>query len=478
MNDTAGKSREKTPWGMRTHLALTYLAVIWITLLVVTVSVSHFQVQSSLQAKKTHLYAQAHLMARTIEARGGPGIASVSTTGGVPSGGRVLVIDHLGRVAEDSAMDPAMNRRDLTKLTEVSQAMAGVQVANTYHLPNKSFVLYLAVPAPWEEGTGAIFISQSLQDIKLGRNNLMKVVFVGGGLASFAALGLAWFLTRLVAGPISELAGIAKRMSSGRLDLRVKPRGPEETKALANSFNSMAEGIEKVLKTQEEFLLAALHEIRSPLAALSVLVESMQINPPEERELPEFLQDMKGELDRLVRTAEGILDLLRLTEPPDEKRVNPLGELRAVVENLGAYPEHRGRLNLSYEGSVGDTFAVNPTDFRLIATNLIDNALKYSEQGSPVDIRCHTAAGNLVLSVKDRGVGISRENIPRLFERFYRTDPSRTKSTGGAGLGLAIVKEACERSKAEISVESKPGLGSVFTITWVGNGDDEISYQK
>jgi hypothetical protein len=127
--------------GMRAHLALTYLVVIWITLLVITLFVSQFQERASIQNKKTHLYAQAHLMAKTIQARGGPGIASVSSTGGVPTGGRALVIDHLGRVIEDSAMELAMIGRDLTVVSEISHAINGAQVANTYYLPDKSYVM-------------------------------------------------------------------------------------------------------------------------------------------------------------------------------------------------------------------------------------------------------------------------------------------------------------------------------------------------
>lgn len=453
---------------VRWHLALTYLVIIWVALAVVTVFVSRSLEKASIESRKAYLYAQAHLMARTIQLRGGPGVASASATGGVPARGRVLVIDHLGRVAEDSAMDPSMTGRDLTGVAEVRRAIAGEQVANTYYLPDKSFVMYLAVPAEWGEGRGAIFISQDLQDVVEQYRSLMRAVLIGGGLASVAAIVLTWFLSRLVTGPVLELAETAKRMSSGRLDLRVAPRGPRETRVLAESFNSMASGIEKTVRVQEEFLAAAAHELRSPLAALSVLVESMQMDPPKLEELPEFLTDMRGELNRIIGTTEGILDLLRLKGRFEESRVNPALELESLVKSLAK--SLRGDVEVRLESDGSDTVSLSPVVLRLVASNLLDNAVKYSEPGGIVTVRCYRSGDDLVLSVQDQGIGIAASELPRLFERFYRVDSARRKSTGGAGLGLAIVKEACDRTGATITVESEPGRGSTFTVTWRGLG--------
>ena len=489
-SDTAAKKRGPRPeasggnrgLGLRWHLALTYLLIMWVTLAVITIFVSRSLERASIENRKAYLFAQAHQMATIIRARGGPGVASVSDTGGVPYRGRVLVIDANGRVVEDSAMDPAMPGRDLIGVVEVSRAMDGAQVANTYYLPDGTFVMYLAVPGNWEEGTGAVFVSQELQDVVDQYRGLMRAVLLGGGLASVAAIILAWFLSRVVVEPVLELAETAGRMSSGRLDLRVKPRGPRETRILGESFNSMASGIVKTMRTQEEFLAAAAHELRSPLAALSVLVESMQAQPPTAEEMPEFLSDMRGELNRIISTTEGILDLLRSRGRFEESGVNPETELRSIIQtrtrSLSAGIDVRLELDGPASASQGFgkgpvenvLFALSPVAFRLVASNLLDNAIKYSRPGGVVTVRCYVSGDDLVLSVRDQGIGIAASAIPRLFEPFYRVDSARRKSTGGAGLGLAIVKEACDRTGATISVDSEVGQGSTFTVTWRGVG--------
>lgn len=476
--------------GIRWHLALTYLVIIWVTLGVLLVFISRSLTESGLYSRTTYLYAQAHLLSSSIKARGGPLGTTFGSAGGVPAGARVLLIDGTGRVLSDSAMDNDMLEKNLTGVPEVRQALDGRQVANTYYLPDGSYVLYLAVPSDWDGRGGALFVSQNLDDIVAQHKQFMRAVLWGGCLASAAALAIAGVLSGIVSGPMLELASVAGRMSSGRFDLRVRPRGPHETRTLARSFNAMASSIESTFAAQEEFLMAAAHELRSPLAAMNILLESMEISPPSQAEFSELIEDLQGELKRLISTSEGILDLLRIRNVISDgsnrggRRQGSSGQggSRQGGAQVGCQPREfqsmvdqvvqESCLSAAEKGVVikVDVCPVlchlDPVIFKLVAGNLLDNAVKFSPRGGTVWVSACTEGSDLILSIQDQGPGIPSEDIPRVFDRFYRVDAARQKSTGGTGLGLAIVKEACQRQNAHVSLESRPGEGSVFTVRW------------
>jgi two-component system phosphate regulon sensor histidine kinase PhoR len=134
-----------------------------------------------------------------------------------------------------------------------------------------------------------------------------------------------------------------------------------------------------------------------------------------------------------------------------------------AVEVCAAKAEAK-HINLELEGLCGQLANINPPLLEQAVVNLVDNAIKYSPAGSSVQVGCEVAAGELAISVRDRGPGIAREHLPRLFERFYRVDKARSRDLGGTGLGLAIVKHIAQAHGGRVSVESAPGQGSTFRI--------------
>lgn len=505
----------------RFHLAITYLIIIWVTLALLMAFLSQYLSSSNVASRLSYLYAQAHLLASAVEASGGPAWGVMRGIGGIPASGRVLLIDSAGRVLDDSASDHQFQGKDLRGVAEASAAISGQQMANTYYLEDRMFTAYVAVPAEWSTAGaargGAVFISQDLSDIVASQRSIMRAVLLGGAGASVLALVVAWGLSSVVLGPMLELSGIARRMALGRLDLRATPRGPKETRDLAESFNYMASGIEKTMSAHEEFLLAAAHELRSPLAAMSATVESMEIRDPAPDELPGFFQDMRGELTRIIHTTEEILELLRTSHESQvqvEKVVlDGVGYIRELVESQRKAAEDKS-VTLEFRtmcgpkcattrwqpdapcvdaaaadplpGSTGGfdvdpsagTIVASPTILRLVVGNLLDNALKYTSAGGSVTVEARLEGRDFVLKVADTGKGIPPSELPRVFDRFYRVDRARQKSTGGAGLGLAIVKEACERSGGAVSVESEEGKGSTFAVVWRDAAGDALERHR
>lgn len=479
--------------GMRWHLLLGYLLVIWITLALLTVSLSKILESAAIGSRRAYLYAQAHLIASAIRARGGPAVARLSAIGGIPLQGRVLVLDGSGRVLEDSAADPDMLGKVLG-LPEVKEALQGKESSNTYYLPDGSFVMYVAVPSSWDQQGGALFIAQDLGDVVAQYRGIMTMVLTAGVVASLVALVAAWAISNLVAGPVLELARSARRVAAGRLDVRVDPKGPLETRTLGEAFNFMTEEVQRTIAGHEQFLVAAAHELRSPLASMSVLVESMKMKLPAPEELPELLEDLESGVKSLSRVSEGILDLLRVRARPTEAKKCKGKDLVAIIDEALADRNSlikEKNLAVDKEVRIPDDAPVDldPVLVRLVVSNLIDNALKFTPAGGSVKVALvaerwslsgerkflqgdeMAGAGlsqrcGLVFEVADTGPGIAPEHVPRIFERFYRIDQSRQRATGGTGLGLAIVKEACDKSGGIVTVESQRGKGSTFRVTW------------
>ncbi len=466
------KSRPGSVLGVRWHLALSYLLVIWVILGILVFFMSRLLETSIIGARRASLYGHAHLLASAIRARGGPGAARLDSVGGIPFQGRVLVLDGDGRVLEDSAFDPGMAYKKL-EFEEVKSALSGKEGSNTYYLPDGSFVMYVAVPADWSGNGGAVFVAQDLGDIVDQYENVMGMVLSGGGVASLVALALAWNLSHKISDPVSDLSKAARMMASGRLDSRVSPKGPLETRELGKSFNYMAAEIEKTMEAQEQFLMAAAHELRAPLASLGVLVESMQIAPPDHEELPELLDDVHKEILTLQVISESILSLLRtksVTDVFSETIINPVEIIEEVIESRTHIISGK-RLEVIMEcknQQEGVRVSFDPLLFRLIITNLFDNAVKFTppKGKAAVGLEFPGNNGSMILKVSDTGPGIPPDHLDKIFDRFYRVDPARQKSTGGAGLGLAIVKEACDKTGGRIAVESHPGRGTTFAVVW------------
>lgn len=465
-------SIRKAKLGLRWHLALSYLLVIWIILGILVLFISRLLETSIIGARRASLYGQAHLLGSAIRARGGPVAARLTAIGGIPFQGRVLVLDGQGRVLEDSASDPEMSYKKLD-YPEVHAALSGKESSNTYYLPDGSFVIYVAVPSNWDGSGGAVFIAQDLGDIVTQYKNVMRMVLSGGGVASLVALALSWSLSSRIAGPVSDLSQAARMMASGRLDSRVSPGGPPETRELGESFNHMADEIQKTMEGQERFLMAAAHELRAPLASIGVVVESMQLSPPGPEELPELIDDIHTEIVSLQRISESILSLLRTKgrTAASASLIDPVKIIEEVIKSrTHIILDKKLTMRTHFEHEQGEgRVPMDSLLFRLVVSNLVDNAVKFTPPGGEVEVRLEFIANSrgMALTVSDTGPGIPAEHMGKLFDRFYRVDPARQKSTGGAGLGLAIAKDACEKTGGNITVENRP-QGAAFRAIWQG----------
>jgi two-component system OmpR family sensor kinase len=288
---------------------------------------------------------------------------------------------------------------------------------------------------------------------------IIGVVLVALALASFP-------LARSIAAPVERLTAAARALGAGDLSVRANVRARGELGALGGAFDEMAARLEALVKGERELLANVSHELRTPLARIRVALELAAEGNAERarRALAEIGQDL-AELDGLV---EDVLAAARLdARGPAALHVDegPV-DLGVVARDAAARfrVAHEGRV---LELEVGDGLPALRGDaalLRRLLSNLLDNAAKYSEPPAPVGLAVRREGDAAVLEVKDRGIGIAPEDLPRLFTPFFRTDRSRARGTGGTGLGLALARRIAEAHGGAIGVTSAPGAGTVFRV--------------
>jgi len=238
--------------------------------------------------------------------------------------------------------------------------------------------------------------------------------------------------------------------------------------------------MKRVDRIRQDFVANVSHELRTPVATIRALVESLAGGALDDRDTAErFLRDLERETARLAQLVEDLLTLSRLEAGDTSLKADVFSLEELVDECLEGKARLAARYGVEME-RVGAGGVRVTADRRLLATlldNLLDNAVKYNRPGGRVAVGFQAAPGGLLIEVRDTGVGIPREEIPRVFERFYRVDKARSRDTGGTGLGLSIVKHIAELHGGTVSVESEPGEGSVFTV-WIpqpltGRGEEE-----
>ena len=215
-------------------------------------------------------------------------------------------------------------------------------------------------------------------------------------------------------------------------------------------------------KLKQEFIANASHELKTPVTSIQLAVETA-ITALENSELEDtrkFLNQILKDSQRMTMLLSDLLDLSQLeVNNPIKEIVN----LKNIVEaEIGYLPEENTK-RVNFE-SVDIDFLIDPDDFSMIVRNLLRNACNYSEQNKKIDVNLFFDNSEIVLSIQDRGRGISKADQERIFERFYRVDKGRSRALGGTGIGLSIVKHAVERNNGDIQVKSNLGEGSELIV--------------
>lgn len=279
-------------------------------------------------------------------------------------------------------------------------------------------------------------------------------------LAALAAalcstLFLATLLARWMSGPALRMSDAAARLAAGDYRVRLRPGGPHELASLVESFNRLASELERQDQVKQEFIENAAHELRTPLTNLHGYLEGLRdavIAPSSE-----VFISLDEEVERLVRLTDSLDVLGRGGKPTEQAQETDLvPALGAAVRAAGPLFARRGIAVSTRTPPTAEVF-VPPDHLAQILANLLQNASRYTNDGGEVEIVVEPNGGSVHVDVANTGGGIPGADLPRVFERFYRVDKSRNRSTGGAGVGLAIVKQLVVGAGGEVGAQSDNG---------------------
>jgi two-component system, OmpR family, sensor kinase len=278
-------------------------------------------------------------------------------------------------------------------------------------------------------------------------------------------------LARSVTAPLARLSGLARRFGKGDLTARVHSKRRDEIGALARAFDDMADRIAALRRSEKELLANISHELRTPLARIRLALEL--VSDGDSAKVSSYLNDIGEDLGELEQLLDDVMSTAR-TDLARDSGGDALPPLHfealsgsTVLEAAEARFHVRCR-DRALECDIPTdlpTLEADPSLLRRVLDNLLDNARKFSEEPVRLSGRGAEDGEHLVFEVQDRGIGISPEDQKRIFEPFFRSDPSRTRATGGVGLGLAVVKRIVEAHSGTIEVHSGLGRGTRFIVT-------------
>lgn len=289
------------------------------------------------------------------------------------------------------------------------------------------------------------------------------------GLTAFAvAIITGLLLARRITRPVSRAAEAAKRISKGDYAVRIKNEtNTSELEELISAINHLSSALEEQEKLRRQLTADVAHELRTPLTSVGSHLEAMIEGiwePATQR-----LQSCREEVLRLGSIV-GDLEQLARVENQNLKLDLILTDVWEVVQSVApAWEAEARKQNIKF--SVSGSKAIVPADkdrLAQVVMNLLSNAVKYTPENGEIDVSVFTTEQSAVLEIRDSGIGIPEGELPFIFERFYRTDKSRNRKSGGAGIGLAIVKSIVTAHGGTITVESKNGGGSKFTVKLPG----------
>ena len=288
-------------------------------------------------------------------------------------------------------------------------------------------------------------------------------------LAAVASVGVAlivaFFLANTLSGPLRRIRATAERIEQGELDARVELAGDPELRAVGHALNRLAETLDHEERLRKQSVADLSHELRTPVHGLLSRIEAAQDGVLDDEQTN--LAAMHTEAVRLARLLE---DLSRLAEAERpgllvEKRFVDLGDVARA--SAATFAPRFTETGIGFLSSISPAVVSGDAD-RLgqITDNLLSNALRYTEPGGEVRLRVRRDQDLAVLEVADTGIGIAPEDLQNIYMRFWRGEKSRSRATGGTGVGLTIVHELVRAHEGRIDVESRPGAGSTFRVSF------------
>jgi heavy metal sensor kinase len=397
-----------------------------------------------------------------------------------PSGKFIQVLDESGRIGQKS--DNLGNVQLPVSFAALRNAVRGLPTYDTLRPLGVPPLRVITYPMLENHHIARIVqVASSLEDVEDALNTLLIILVVTVPLALLVASLGGQFLADQVLKPVGHVTRTARLITSHNLNQQIQvPRGRDELSSLVETFNEMIFRLGKSFDQIKQFTSDASHELKTPL---TVLKGEMEVALRKERSSQDYEQVLRSNLDEINRMSRIVEDLLLLSKTDtgeirlEKENINLTEIVRDVVEQLSLLAEAKGlRLVTTNHHEEVRVFA-DELRVRQLLLNLIDNGIKYTEPGGFIQVALEKSIppetamsqdqrqGSVKIIVSDSGIGISKEDQEKIFDRFYRVDKARSRDQGGSGLGLSICKWIVQAHQGNLAVESDLGRGSSFTVT-------------
>ncbi|WP_326946922.1 sensor histidine kinase [Bacillus alveayuensis] len=328
---------------------------------------------------------------------------------------------------------------------------------------------YLATASPIQvDGKikGYVFMFLNTKSIREMIQSLTMHFVIVSIIGLVISIITIYFLSQFITEPLRQMKKVTEKLSKGKSDLWMDIYREDELGDLARSIQSLSDDLERLKKERIEFLSSISHELRTPLTYIKGYADILNRSNLSPKEREEFVAIIQEEAARVTRLVKDLFDLAKMDQNEFliHKEQVPLCEYlqELIAKFKPAYEEKQISLYLSCEQNI--FVSIDPLRFGQVMNNFLDNALKYSPLHTEVWVSAVKEADKVIIKISDQGNGIPESELPFIWDRLYRVDKSRSRSTGGSGLGLTIAKEIIERHGGKVEVESKLGKGTTFTI--------------
>jgi signal transduction histidine kinase len=364
-------------------------------------------------------------------------------------------------IAQSMGFDPKSSKTmDLIDLAEMPLQ------PQIYQLGDRSLVLYQGPVNVKGQNLGKVYIVQDVTNDQKSLVSALQGLITICIVVMIAILLLLRFRVDRLLQPLEQISQLAGNISADNLSgVQFQfDRAPSEVKTLAQAFNMLLSRLSTSWERQRQFVGDASHELRTPLTIVqgylqSLLRRSQNLTDAQR----DALETATSETERTVRLLQDLLDLARADNGQFRFRLEPL-VVNELVDEVVAMARKVGDRTITIQAETLVEAQADRDRLKQVLINLIDNAINYSPTHQPIVVRLLIAKQRACIQVIDQGVGIALVDQARVFERFYRVDQARSRSTGGTGLGLAIVKSLVDGMAGDLSLQSQPGEGSTFSI--------------
>ncbi len=472
--------KNKVPFfaSLQVKYALSYFVIFAVVLVLLNTYPLMASQELLFTSKRDSLKSQTAVMASALmelESLSAEQVARVMNMLDSMGTTRILVTDPAGLILYDSTRQPGEEEADSSNgeaeyryalYQEVVSALRGNDVFYSRYV-DRMFTSTAAMPIVYRGMViGAIYIlevdraqGQLLDSLQQNLRTISLVI-------AAVTVVMSTFFSKMLTARIAALLRAIRIVGEGEYGHRLQPVGRDEMAQLAGEFNQLTDRLQTTEEVRRRFVSDASHELKTPLASIRLLADSiLQTDEMDPAVVRDFVGDIGSEAERLTRITEHLLALTRLDSLPageewavDVARVTErtLALLQPVADAAGVTVEKHLK--------PGCAVLCTEDDLSQICYNLVENAVKYNYNGGKVFVSVYRDGDQVLLEVGDTGVGIPEEDLPKVFNRFYRVDKARSRAAGGTGLGLSIVRDTVRRHGGWVTARPRSPEGSLFTV--------------